>query len=360
MSWHNFFNKNYPSENQQPDNRESRPATVAIIYRSEMDYISRCIHDYPNIETGGQLFGFITEYGAPVVCYAIGPGPRANHQPTFFNQDTDYLQRTYNELNRRYGLRYIGEWHSHHQLGLAKPSGHDANTVVHGIQKNNFRHFLLCIGNCDNQYHSTLNAFNFHINSLYDYHHAPWKIIEMESPYRPIVDREMGNLLCHPRTKQASYGSNYILDDSGNTTMVTPNYNDEYWLNNKYNNLILKNIIDYIIHFEGRTYQVKPLLDSQKHVHLTVQGADRQEQIIFGDRFPYEAPEIQELSGNGQTNVVEWKYDGDILKSFMQYYKGYSENRKAIPQVIQQDNSTPTATDASSAFSLPTFPTENQ
>ena len=42
---------------------ESRPSTVAIIYRSEMDYISRCIHDYPNIETGGQLFGYVTENG---------------------------------------------------------------------------------------------------------------------------------------------------------------------------------------------------------------------------------------------------------------------------------------------------------
>ena len=142
---------------------ESRPSTVAIIYRSEMDYISRCIHDYPNIETGGQLFGYLTENGSPVVCYAIGPGMNANHQSAFFNQDTEYLQSTYNELNRRYGLRYIGEWHSHHQLGLAKPSGHDASTIVHGIRRSNFRHFLLCIGNCDNNYHSTFSTLKSNI-----------------------------------------------------------------------------------------------------------------------------------------------------------------------------------------------------
>ena len=138
MDRSNIFHQDNQYERSQETSSfvdESRPATIAIIYRSEMDYISRCIHDYPNIETGGQLFGFITEAGAPVVCYAIGPGPNANHQSTFFNQDTEYLQNTYNKLNRRYGLRYIGEWHSHHQLGLAKPSGHDASTIVHGMQR---------------------------------------------------------------------------------------------------------------------------------------------------------------------------------------------------------------------------------
>ena len=58
----------------------------AVIFKSEMDFISRCILDYPSIETGGQLFGFYTEAGIPVVLYAIGPGRNANHQVAFFNQ----------------------------------------------------------------------------------------------------------------------------------------------------------------------------------------------------------------------------------------------------------------------------------
>ena len=61
------------------------PAPIAIIYKSELDYISRCILDCTNIETGGQLFGFWTAEGVPVVLYAIGPGPHANHQSAFFN-----------------------------------------------------------------------------------------------------------------------------------------------------------------------------------------------------------------------------------------------------------------------------------
>ena len=35
-----------------------RRADRAIIYRSEIDFVSRCILDCPNFETGGELFGF--------------------------------------------------------------------------------------------------------------------------------------------------------------------------------------------------------------------------------------------------------------------------------------------------------------
>ena len=67
---------------------EKEPAPTAIIYQSELDYLSRCILDYPDIETGGQLFGFWTNQGVPVVLYVIGPGRHANHQQSFFNQDS--------------------------------------------------------------------------------------------------------------------------------------------------------------------------------------------------------------------------------------------------------------------------------
>lgn len=298
---------------------EQKPSSLAIIYRSEMDYISRCILDYPNIETGGQLFGFVTENGAPVVCYAIGPGKNANHQPAFFNQDTEYLQATYNELNRRYGLRYIGEWHSHHQLGLARPSGHDSATIIHGMQRNNFRHFLLCIGNCDNHNHSTLNAFTFFINNPQNFFHAPWKIIDMDSPYRSIVDNELQHSLCHPLTEYASYGANYILSETGQTTMITPNYSDNYWLNQKSNNLVLKNIIDYLSNYNGVEREVNALLDENKHVHLIVQGSHNSIHISFGEKFPYETPVIS-TTNTPFNNAACWHFNGDIFDSFKNYY----------------------------------------
>ena len=86
--------------------RSGEPTSTAIIYQGELDFISRCILDYPNIETGGQLFGFWTASGVPVVLYAIGPGPNANHQVAFFNQDIDYLTKVGHVLASRYGMAF--------------------------------------------------------------------------------------------------------------------------------------------------------------------------------------------------------------------------------------------------------------
>ena len=167
-----------------------KPSKIAIIYQSELDYISRCILDYPNIETGGQLFGFWTAVGVPVVVYAIGPGINAQHNPTSFVQDQNYLQTVGLELHKRYRLQHIGEWHSHHQLNLAQPSGGDVNTMLYGVGKPGFPRLLLCIGNCTKT-HTTINAFNFHEYNPKEYVHATWDIVRMESPYRNIVDSEL-------------------------------------------------------------------------------------------------------------------------------------------------------------------------
>ena len=46
-----------------------KPADTVLVYQSELDYLSRCILDYPHIETGGQLFGYWTSAGVPVGLY---------------------------------------------------------------------------------------------------------------------------------------------------------------------------------------------------------------------------------------------------------------------------------------------------
>jgi len=44
-------------------------STCVMVYQSELDCMSRHILDRKHIETGGQLFGFYTDKGTPVVCY---------------------------------------------------------------------------------------------------------------------------------------------------------------------------------------------------------------------------------------------------------------------------------------------------
>lgn len=177
-------------------------------YQSELDYISRCILSHPNIETGGQLFGFYASKGTPVICYAIGPGLHANHQVTFFNQDLDYLQSIGTILNQEFGLQHIGEWHSHHRLGLAYPSGHDVQTMHHSIDDMHLGQFLLCIGSL-NGCAANINAFAFYENDP-SYYPAPWHIKATPSPYRQVIDERLCDLLVHPLMQEPRLSGMHI------------------------------------------------------------------------------------------------------------------------------------------------------
>ena len=171
----------------------------AEIYRSELEYVLRCILERPRIETGGELFGFWKDDGTPVVAYAIGPGPRANHETAFFNQDIDYLTETGTILTGRFGLEHLGEWHSHHQLGLDHPSGHDAMTIAHGIEGRSRNRFLLCIGTCADR-KACLGGFLFSRSRGTDYVHVNWRVIGTDSPFRATADKdvELSRILVHP------------------------------------------------------------------------------------------------------------------------------------------------------------------
>lgn len=103
--------------------------TTAHIYPSELEHMSACMARYPRLETGGDLFGLWTHEGAPVVMLATGPGPRARRSSTSFWQDPEFLETEHARLWQRHGLVNLGEWHSHHHIGLAEPSGGDEATV---------------------------------------------------------------------------------------------------------------------------------------------------------------------------------------------------------------------------------------
>lgn len=291
---------------------------MVIIYRSEFDYLSRCILDYPDIETGGQMFGFYTEKGDFVVVYAIGPGPQANHQGTFFNQDEEYLLKV-NHVLHKHGLQKIGEWHSHHKLGLARPSSHDVSSVVSVMRKHHMNSHLLCIGNVDYKDHSTQNAFVFSKDNDYHTQHVVRKVIEAESPYRPLIDNcpELDSVLCHPKSHKAYHGHNYMAVDPS----TKPDYRNDYWLNNKRNNQVLKQIIDYLINL-GEGCGVTPMIDSNGIVHLTIQRGGERMEIIFGKNFPQEAPVFSFHDGSNM--VPEWDYKGLIYDSFVDCYNRFA------------------------------------
>lgn len=290
---------------------------IAIIFKSEFDYISRCILDYKDIETGGQLFGYWTAENIPVVLYAIGPGPKANHQTAFFNQDIEYLKKVGKPLIENFGLQHIGEWHSHHKLGLAQPSSHDAYTISSTINEKHLRHFLLCIGNCTD-YESTLNAFNFVENSN-SYAKAYWCIKNIESPFRKIIDEELAPFLLHPKREVASHGHiNYV---KSTLAEEKPEYKESYWFSNKENRKAVKQIIDYIGQLSSPG-QCSIQLDENSFVTMTISYSDHVDQVFFPDGFPCTSPKISRIHGDSSIESLEypWNPEGDIYEDFIKYY----------------------------------------
>jgi hypothetical protein len=121
--------------------------TKTLIYQSELNHMAAWAEECPNLETGGELFGFWTHSGFPVVQVAIGPGPNSRHELMSFHQDGEFLKSIGESLNREHGLQHIGEWHSHHRMELNIPSPGDTTTMVQALEQNDLSKFLLCIAN---------------------------------------------------------------------------------------------------------------------------------------------------------------------------------------------------------------------
>lgn len=296
-----------------------KSAETVLVYQSELDYLSRCILDYPHIETGGQLFGYWTSAGVPVVLYAIGPGDNANHQPTFFNQDLDYLETVGEILVHEFGLQHIGEWHSHHQLGLAHPSGHDARTIYENMLRHHLRWFLLCIGNCTNTT-STVNAFNF-IESTPRYQESQWEVLPMESPFRKVIDRRLKWILRPPCTKTpVLVGMKY---KSTIVQGVKQQYPEGYWMNDKSNNKVLKKMLDFVQE-QHEDMDCSVSLDENRLVHILVKNEEEAitTDILFPMGFPERSPLIiYETEGLCASRLGWQPIEGETEQSFIEYYK---------------------------------------
>ncbi len=295
---------------------EKQASPLAIIYRSELDYLSRCILDYPNIETGGQLFGFWTSQGAPVVLYAIGPGEHANHEITFFNQDIDYLNAVGYAILHKYSLQHIGEWHSHHQLGLAQPSGHDATTMFHGLQNIPQRRLLLCIGNYSNG-QSSINPYTFHENDMRHYTFASWLVKEVESPYRKLIDNELGNILIHPQHETPNHGQQRIVDRK--EANEVNELKQVYWLMRNGNVDVMRRMLITTAQCFN-TNNAVPQMSEEGIIQINVNNGEYL--IRFPENFPQQAPLY--FVNDEQQQAPEWKAtdsDEQIEEAYNEWLK---------------------------------------
>jgi hypothetical protein len=89
-----------------------------------------------SIETGGDLFGRWNEL--PIILLASKAGPNAERNNAHFRLDVDYLRQLSEVLATDWALRYFGDWHSHHRLGLTSPSGGDQKRILSIAGRNQF------------------------------------------------------------------------------------------------------------------------------------------------------------------------------------------------------------------------------
>ncbi|MDP2940093.1 MAG: helix-turn-helix transcriptional regulator [Candidatus Omnitrophota bacterium] len=110
-------------------------APFLAIYESELQAIALEASSW-KVETGGDLFGIWGDI--PIIYLATRVGPKAIRSNAHFRLDVDYLIKVSSELSSEWGLRYFGDWHSHHKLGLHSPSSGDRNRIKRLAEKNSF------------------------------------------------------------------------------------------------------------------------------------------------------------------------------------------------------------------------------
>ncbi len=255
--------------------RQLVPSDVAYIYASEVSFIAKCINDYPNIETGGQLFGAWTASGAPRVIYAIGPGRNANHEGAFFNQDVDYLELIGAKL-KEFGLQHIGEWHSHHKLGLGSPSSHDAHTMQNGIDSLGLHRMCLCIGIIE-QDGIAINSFNFAEGSQYV--EAKWKVIKENNRLRSVIDSQLKDVLVMPDSKNESVVYPILKK------RIQPKICSPGWLADEDNRMEFKRIVETICK-KINGAKVKPCVLQDGTICIGVKTLGSEDNILFPNKFP--------------------------------------------------------------------------
>jgi hypothetical protein len=285
-----------------------------IIYKGELEYISRCILDYPDIETGGNFFGFYTTFRIPVIQYVLGPGKHSEHDPTHFKQDEAFFNVNADTLIKEHALHHIGTWHSHHKLGIDHPSGGDVNSISNGMKRDGLESFLLVIGNIDKA-GTYANPYYFSLPNR-NYRPVHWVVLDGESPIRQQFDKKHKDIIHVPHAGNAMMHRIESFPLYGDAAKKV-SYSKGYWLNNEANKAELKIIISYL----KKSYKKVSLYfqEDDQTLKISIEDLDNCE-IVFPNGFPKVPPLVhcndKVLADSG------WKKSGTIAQRFVEYFEG--------------------------------------
>ncbi len=65
----------------------------------------------------------------PIIFLATDPAPGSHATSTSFQQDHNFIKKCERTLLENFGIQYIGDWHSHHELKLDRPSLGDMDRI---------------------------------------------------------------------------------------------------------------------------------------------------------------------------------------------------------------------------------------
>ena len=149
------------------------PPSAGMIYESEKKRICDYVMKYPNLETGGSMYGWYSESGLPIIALITGPGKNAMHHEVRFHADEAYSLEIGNAIVG-YGLQHLGEWHSHHKMDLNHPSGVDCDAMRTSLASRNssIARFLRGIANLVGK-EVTFNMYFFSKGNGGSYSHTP-------------------------------------------------------------------------------------------------------------------------------------------------------------------------------------------
>ena len=149
------------------------PPSAGMIYESEKKRICDYVMKYPNLETGGSMYGWYSESGLPIIALITGPGKNAMHHEVRFHADEAYSLEIGNAIVG-YGLQHLGEWHSHHKMDLNHPSGVDCDAMRTSLasQNSSIGRFLCGIANIAGK-EVTFNMYFFSKGNGGSYSHTP-------------------------------------------------------------------------------------------------------------------------------------------------------------------------------------------
>lgn len=290
----------------------------ATIYNQDLEYISRCMLDYPDVETGGDLFGFWNNRGLPVVLYVSGPGEHCYRDTGFFRQDMDFLVGNGNHLFENYGLQHIGSWHSHHKLSLAVPSLHDSNTMVNAIRNSNIERFFMVLGNITKQEGTTINGFLYDCKTQENYSETIWKVLRPENALSKKIRTSLKKELYYqPKTTKPRLQDIRIFTSTGNKNTIS--FAPNSWLASQKGNRELKGVFDW---FQSRFQDAKMLLHPDQTLELSADTISISFTHDFPDCFPRVVVDGTPLMHD------EGKYEYETVNDIIQFLRLQVDNIK--------------------------------